>query len=151
MAGSNVWCMHAKSLQSCLTLWDHMDFRPPGSSVHGILQARILEWAAMPSSRGSSRPRGRTRVSCIAGGFFTTEPTKKPWENWISKCKRMKLDLHFTPYTKVNSKDQRPEYNEKLLEENIVMVDNAMDQAMTPSQKAQPTKNIMLHWILPRK
>ena len=46
---------------------------PPSSSVHGILQARILEWAAMPSSRGSSPPRDRSRVSCIAGGFFTSE------------------------------------------------------------------------------
>ena len=46
-----------KSLQLCLTLWDPMDCSPPGSSVHGILQARILEWIAMPSTRGSSRPR----------------------------------------------------------------------------------------------
>ena len=47
----------AKSLQSCLTLCDPMDGSPPGSSVDGILQARILEWVAMPSSRGSSRSR----------------------------------------------------------------------------------------------
>ena len=47
-------CMHAKSLQSCQTLRDPTDFNLPGSSVHGILQARILEWVAMPSSRGSS-------------------------------------------------------------------------------------------------
>ena len=46
--------MPAKSLQSCLTLYDSLDCSPPGSSVHGILQARILEWVAMPSSRGSS-------------------------------------------------------------------------------------------------
>ena len=45
---------------------------PPGSSVHGILQARIPEWVAMPSSRGSSQPRNRTQGSCIAGGFFTS-------------------------------------------------------------------------------
>ena len=44
----------AESLQLCLTLCDPMDYRPPGSSVHGILQARILEWAAIPSPRGSS-------------------------------------------------------------------------------------------------
>ena len=44
---------------------------PPGSSVHGILQARILEWVAIPFSRGSSRPRDQTWVSCIAGRFFT--------------------------------------------------------------------------------
>ena len=43
--------------QSCLTLCDPMDCRPPGSSVHGILQARILEWVAVPFSRGSSQPR----------------------------------------------------------------------------------------------
>ena len=64
-----------------LTLWDPMDCSPPGFSVHGILQARIVEWAAMPSSRGSSRPRDWIDVSCgscIAGGFFTTEHLGKP-------------------------------------------------------------------------
>ena len=59
-------CMHVKSLQSCVTLCDSMDCSPPGSSVHGILQATILEWIAMPSSRGSSRPRDRTHVSYIS-------------------------------------------------------------------------------------
>ena len=47
-------CMCTQSLQLCLTLWDSMDRSPPGSSVHGILQSRILEWVAMPSSRWSS-------------------------------------------------------------------------------------------------
>ena len=61
---------HAKSLQSCPTLCDPMDCNPPGSSVHGILQARILEWVARPSSRGSSQPRDQTCVSCIAGRVF---------------------------------------------------------------------------------
>ena len=51
--------------QPCLTLWNPMDYSPPGSSVHRILQARILEWVAMPSSRGSSQSRDGTRVSCI--------------------------------------------------------------------------------------
>ena len=63
-------CMSAKLLQSCLTLCDPMDCSLPGSSVHGILQARILEWVAMPSSRESSKPRDRTLVSHIAGRFF---------------------------------------------------------------------------------
>ena len=49
--------VHAQSLQSCPTLCDPMDCSPPGSSVHEIPQAGILEWAAMPFSRGSSRPR----------------------------------------------------------------------------------------------
>ena len=57
--------------QSCPTLCDPMDCSPPGSSIHGILQARILEWVAMPSSKGSSQPRDRTQVSHIAGRFFT--------------------------------------------------------------------------------
>ena len=69
--------MHAQSLQLCPTLCDPMDHGPPGS-VHGILQARILEQVAMPSSRGSSPPRDQTCISCIAGGFFTTEPPGKP-------------------------------------------------------------------------
>ena len=58
-------CVHAKSLKSCLTLCGPVDYTPPGSSVLGILQARILEWATMPSSRGSSWPRNRTCVPCI--------------------------------------------------------------------------------------
>ena len=70
--------MRASLLQSSLTLWDPMDCDPPGSSVHGILQARILEWVAIPFFRGSSHPRDRAQVSCTAGGFFTTEPPGKP-------------------------------------------------------------------------
>ena len=67
-----VFC--AKSLQSCPTLCNSMDCSPPGSSVHEILQARILEWVAMASSRGSSRPKDQIWVSGIAGEFFTAEP-----------------------------------------------------------------------------
>ena len=54
------------------SLWP-MDCSLPGSSVHGIFQARILEWVAISFSRGSSQPRDRTWVSCIAGGFFRRE------------------------------------------------------------------------------
>ena len=64
--------MHVKSLQPCLTLCNLLDYNLSGSSVHGILQARILEWGAIPFSRGSPPPRDQTQVSCIAGGFFTT-------------------------------------------------------------------------------
>ena len=56
-------CVHAKSLPSCLTLCDTMVCSLPGSSVHGILQARILEWVAMPFSRGPSRPTDQTCFS----------------------------------------------------------------------------------------
>ena len=70
-------CMHAKLLQSCLIHCNPMDCSPPGSSVLGISQARLLEWVAMPSSRGSSPPRDRSQVSCIAGRFFTIWATRE--------------------------------------------------------------------------
>ena len=57
--------------QWCPTLCDPMDYSPLGSSVHGILQEGILEWVAIPFSRGSSQPGDQTRVSLIAGRFFT--------------------------------------------------------------------------------
>ena len=56
------------------SLWPHGLY-----TVHGILQARILEWVAFPFSTGSSQPRGRTQVSCIAGGFFTRWATREAW------------------------------------------------------------------------
>ena len=59
-------CMYAKSLQSCLTLCHPMDCSLPGSSVHGILPARILEWVSIPSSRESSWPRDQTCVSYVS-------------------------------------------------------------------------------------
>ena len=62
-------CVCTKSLQSCLTLCDPMDHSPPGSSVHGILQAGILEWVATPSSRGFPDPGiepYRIRVSYVS-------------------------------------------------------------------------------------
>ena len=69
----------AKSLQSCLTLCNLVDSSLLGSSVHGILQTRILEWVAIPFSRGSSQPRDWTQVSCIAGWFFTIWATRYIW------------------------------------------------------------------------
>ena len=54
-----------------------MDCSPPGSSIHGILQARILEWLVIPLSRGSSQSRDWTRVSCIVGKFFTIWATRE--------------------------------------------------------------------------
>ena len=71
-------CMYAKSLQSCLTLCDPMDCSPSGSSVHGILQARILEWVAIPFSGESSQPRDWAHISCLLhwrAGFVTTSHT----------------------------------------------------------------------------
>ena len=61
----------SESISRSATLFDPMDCSPPGSSVHGGVQARILEWVAISFSRGSSQPRDQTRVSCIEGRPFT--------------------------------------------------------------------------------
>ena len=73
--------VHAKSLQSCMTLCDPMGRSPPGSSVHEILQARILEWAAVSFSGVSFWPRDRTCVSCLLHwqvGSLPLVPPGKP-------------------------------------------------------------------------
>ena len=73
--------VHAKSLQSCSTLCNPMDCSLPGSSVHGLLHARVLEWGARPSSRVFCCARDWTGVFCIffiLGRFFTTKPPHKP-------------------------------------------------------------------------
>ena len=75
--------MHAKLLQTCLTVCSHTDCSPPGSPVHGTLQARILHWVAMPSFWGSSQPRGSNLrllgllplLHLLEGRFFTTITT----------------------------------------------------------------------------
>ena len=66
---------------SCVQLFcDPMDCSPLGSSLHGISQAGILEWVAISFSRGSFQLRDQAQVSCIASGFFTTEPPGKLWD-----------------------------------------------------------------------
>ena len=77
-ASGGLWPVSAYvwALQLCPTLCDPMDYSLPGSSVHEILQSRILEWVAMLSSRGSSWPRDWTSISCIAVRFFTQ------WATW---------------------------------------------------------------------
>ena len=94
-------CMYVCVAQSYLTLCNPMDYWPPSISVHGILQARILEWVAMPFSRGSFQPRDQTQVSCvfcITGRFFTTEPLGKPQLNTThpyKACSSLTYPPHF--------------------------------------------------------
>ena len=76
--------------QSCLTLCNPVDCSPPGSSIHGILQARVLEWDAIAFSRGSSRPRDRTQVFHIAGRRFNlwaTREAQAPFYYALGYCK----------------------------------------------------------------
>ena len=69
--------IQSEGVQSCPTFCDPMDRSLPGSSVHGIFQAKVLEWIAISFSRGSSRLRDRTQVSCIAGRRFTLWATRE--------------------------------------------------------------------------
>ena len=74
----------------CLTLGDPMDCSLPGSSVHGILQARILEWVAIPFSRVPSWPRDQSPISCTAGRFFTVWAKRETphiflWEHKVAE------------------------------------------------------------------
>ena len=69
--------------QLCPTLCDPMDCNPPGSSVHGILPAGILEWVAIAFSRESSLPRGGTLVFCVSGRFFTVWASREDNKPWI--------------------------------------------------------------------
>ena len=79
-------CMHAESLQFCLTLCDPVDGSLPDSSVHGSLQTKSLDWVAMPSSRGSSGPRDQTCISCLmhwqACSLPLVPPRKPQWTSF---------------------------------------------------------------------
>ena len=81
--------LHAKSLRLCPTLYNPIDHSLPGRSIHGILLARILEWVAMPFSRGYSQHRYQTHISCdssLAGWFFITSATCFIFQLVLTKC-----------------------------------------------------------------
>ena len=87
-----LWCCAVCCAQLCPTLCNTMDCSPPGSSVHGIFQARILECIAISSSRGSSRPRDQTRISFIGRQILYRWAT---WEAMYLWCDMIKAELHF--------------------------------------------------------
>ena len=91
------WMNECLVAQSCLTICDSVDYSLPGSSVHVILQARILEWVAIPFSRGSSLPGDWTQVSYIACKVFTNWATR---EAQLLKVKLLsRVWLFATPWT----------------------------------------------------
>ena len=81
--------------QTCPTLCNPMDCSLSGSSIHGILQAGILEWVAIPFSRGSSQPRDQTWISFITGRFFTIWATREAQFSWILSPKKCSIILFF--------------------------------------------------------
>ena len=102
--------LNSQSQAKCLTLCEPMDCNPPGSSVHEILQVRILEWFTISFSRGSSWSRDGTHVSCMAGGFFTTEPMGKP-KTGVHRLKDLPnrhKHTHTDTHQNTNTQAQRP-------------------------------------------
>ena len=75
--------------------WDPLDCNPPGSSVHGIFQAGILEWVTISFSRRSSQPTDLTRVSWVAGGFFTIWATKEDQSFWFPISSHFYFNKHY--------------------------------------------------------
>ena len=90
---------------SCPTLSDHMGCSPLVFFVYGVLQARILEWVAIPFSRGSSWPRDWTWVFCIAGGFFT---------NWVTGEGLQHKAIHISSFTEFATRLKWYVYNKSL-------------------------------------
>ena len=103
------WATNTFTAQSCPTLCDPMDCSPPGSSVHGVFQARILERVAISFSRGSSQPRDWTQVSCISGRFFTVWATREAitWATNLQSYEKQKsvLLIGLAVFFKENMKD----------------------------------------------
>ena len=90
LQGRVVQLKNVKSLSGILTLCDPMDCSPPGSSVHGIFQARILEGVAISFSRGSSQPRDRTQVSGIVGRLYCLSDQGIPW--WMNELEIFSIE-----------------------------------------------------------
>ena len=91
LATKGVRAVKVKVAQLYRTLWDPTDCSPRGSSVHGISQARILQWVAIPFSRGSFWPRDQTSASCMAGRFFTIWETREAQGSQGSRERRSPL------------------------------------------------------------
>ena len=105
-SGSWVSLYQSEVAQLCPTLWDSMDCSPPGSSVHGIFQARILEGVTISFSRGSSQPRDQTWISCITDRFFTAEPSGKQ-KSMISHLHKFLYTIsQKRPLNKLNAKEK---------------------------------------------
>ena len=109
-------CVCVVVIQLCLTLGNTMDCRPPGSSVHGILWAKILEWVAIPFSMWSFQPRDWTLVSCIAGRCFTIWATREVALHLLENyCKLMTVNVAQScptlcdPWTIQSTEFSRPE------------------------------------------
>ena len=99
---SKIYLKESEVSQSCLKLCDPMDYKLPHSSIHGILQARVLEWVAISFSEGSSEPRDQTQVSRIVGRRFTIWATRKVLFMWDTVLINRNVSIRLsTTYTRI--------------------------------------------------
>ena len=120
--------------QSCLTLCDPMDCSLPGSSIRGIFQARVLEWGAVSSSRESSWPRNRTRVSHIVGRRFTVWAPRgvhpsfrvtQQFQSWANIQTKLECEKLYVPLC-----SHQPIDNRQDMETTSMSIDGWMDKDM---------------------
>ena len=124
--------------QSCLTLCDPMDYSPPGSSVHGIFQARVLEWVAISFSRRFSPPRNRTRVSCIIGRCFTI------WAKALGNLKRKEIQPKWTCGCQLiddKSKDELVWFNSTTTKMHTQLLLDYVQKWLQSRGKIKPSNN----------
>ena len=115
--------------QPCPTLWDPKDYSLPGFSVHGIFQARIPEWVAIPFSRGSSQRRDQTQVSHIVGRHFTLWATREAQE-----CSNYHTIALISHASKVIPKFSKPSFNSTWTK-NLQMFKLVLGKAEEPKIK----------------
>ena len=134
--------------QSCSTFCNPMDYSPLGSSVHETLQATILEWVTISFCRGSSRPRNGTRVSCIAGRFFTIRATREA-HNWLW---RKKANSHVVSYLQrrvgVSRSWEWPTASKKTSPQSYNNVERNLPATRMNLEKDLPGENCKLSWQL---
>ena len=119
---------------------------PKDFTVHGILQARILEWVAFPFSRGSSQPRYRTQVSCTAGGFFSpAEPQGKPKNTGVTSLSLLQQIFLAQESPKLQADSLPTELSGKLAQTHAHRVDNAIQPAHPLSSPSLPAFNLSQH------
>ena len=141
----------AKSLQSCPTLCDPMDCSPPGTVVHGILQARTLEWVAISYAKGSSQPRNRTLVSCISGRLFTSYKGR-PLQSTEQHLQILPLDVSSVPHplspTPSQDKKMSHETVPKVPWDKIPLVQNRCSRASLMQRTHKPHWKYHFHPLL---
>ena len=140
------WLTEWSENQLCPTLCNPMDCSPmdcslPGSSVYGILRARILEWVAIPFSRGSSQPRDWTQVSHIAGGFLTSWATREAQEYWANRG--------VGAFCTTREVKERKKFGRKMINSTLDMLNLWLpqDKKMEMFKRClQPSASFLLKW-----